>query len=136
MNWFIHSMKNYANFAGRARRREYCWFQVVSMGVIFILFIAALLSILPALGPRGSISGSIALSLLWFALCGIFTLAIAVPSWAVLVRRLHDIGASGWFSLLAFVPCVGGIFLIAISFIDGNAGRNQYGPDPKDRSSF
>ena len=48
----------------------------------------------------------------------------------MIIRRLHDIGKSGWFTLLVFVPVLGAIFSIALFFIPGQVGWNQYGADP------
>ena len=54
-----------------------------------------------------------------------------VPSLAVTVRRLHDVGQSGWFLLLALVPYIGNLIIFVFSVIEGNKGTNKYGPDPK-----
>ena len=48
----------------------------------------------------------------------------------LIIRRLHDIGKSGWFTLLIFVPVIGVIFSIALFFIPGQVGWNEYGADP------
>lgn len=48
----------------------------------------------------------------------------------MIIRRLHDLGKSGYFTLLVFVPFIGIIFSIALFFIPGQVGRNEYGPDP------
>jgi uncharacterized membrane protein YhaH (DUF805 family) len=48
----------------------------------------------------------------------------------LIIRRLHDIGKSGWFTLLVFVPILGAIFSIALFFIPGQNGWNEYGADP------
>ena len=54
-----------------------------------------------------------------------------VPELAVSVRRLHDIGKSGWWLLLWFVPFIGPIVLLIFTLLDSEAGDNQYGPYPK-----
>lgn len=66
---------NYANFKGRSTRAEYWW---------AILFIYIVSMVLTFLGVFGSI------------LSGIFSLAVLVPSYAILTRRFHDVGLSGW----------------------------------------
>ncbi|MBQ7454342.1 MAG: DUF805 domain-containing protein [Selenomonadaceae bacterium] len=48
----------------------------------------------------------------------------------MIIRRLHDMGKSGYFALLVFVPVVGAIFSIALFFIPGQVGWNEYGSDP------
>lgn len=54
-----------------------------------------------------------------------------VPSIAVSVRRLHDVGKSGWFLLLALIPIVGAIILIVWAATDSQRGSNQYGVSVK-----
>ena len=61
----------------------------------------------------------------------IYFLAILIPSLAVIVRRLHDIGKSGWFYFVSLIPFIGSIWLIILFATEGDKGPNQYGPDPK-----
>jgi uncharacterized membrane protein YhaH (DUF805 family) len=61
----------------------------------------------------------------------IYNLVVLIPTIAVMVRRLHDIGKSGWFILLGLIPCVGGIILLVFTVMAGDAYDNEYGPDPK-----
>ena len=61
----------------------------------------------------------------------IVVLGLIVPSLAVSIRRLHDIGKSGWFILISLVPVIGGIILIIFSLMDSQPGSNAYGPNPK-----
>ncbi len=78
----------YVDFSGRASRPEFWWF------ALFIFL------------------GSIVLSLVSNTLSGIFGLATLLPSLAAGARRLHDIGRSGWWLLLSFIPVIGTIVLI------------------------
>jgi uncharacterized membrane protein YhaH (DUF805 family) len=111
-------LKKYADFNGRARRKEYWWFSVFCMLISTVLgFIEGFMGVAP--NSEYSI----------FA--GIFCLAILVPSLAVTVRRLHDIGRRGWWMLIALVPIVGAIVLFAYLVKDSVPGRNLYGPNPK-----
>ncbi len=96
----------YADFKGRSRRSEYWWAS---------LTIAILGSIITA------ILGDFA---------GIWTLVTLVPSIAICVRRLHDVGKSGWWYLIGLVPLVGMILLI-IWFCKDSTEDNQWGPNPK-----
>lgn len=66
------------------------------------------------------------LSLLGF----FYGLAAVIPGLAVSVRRLHDIGKSGWWMLLAFVPVLG-LLLLFFFALDSEPGLNRYGPSPK-----
>lgn len=62
--------------------------------------------------------------------CGIVGLALLLPSLGLCVRRLHDIGKSGWWWLLALIPIVGAIILIVWFCKDSQPTENQYGPIP------
>ena len=55
-----------------------------------------------------------------------------IPSIAVGVRRLHDIGKSGWMMLVVFIPFVGAIWLLILFVMDSKPGANEYGPNPKE----
>ena len=61
----------------------------------------------------------------------LLSFGLFIPSVAVLVRRLHDTGRSGWLILLSFVPVIGGILLLVFVCQDGTPGPNQYGESPK-----
>lgn len=118
MNYFLHVLRNYAVFQGRARRKEYWMFVLFN-----IIFAVAVLMVDGAIMATGLLSFS--------PLYILYTLAIIVPSLAVLVRRLHDQNKTGWWALISFVPVVGGIWLLVLLCTEGTAGANQYGPDPK-----
>ena len=122
MEWYLKVMRdNYANFNGRARRKEYWMF------TLFFLLLALLagfvIGILSAVGETVAMI-AIILAVVWY-------LAHLVPSLAVTVRRLHDTGKSGWFYLLAFIPYIGGLIIFIFTVIEGDKGDNKYGPDPK-----
>ena len=63
---------------------------------------------------------------------GLYLLAIIIPSIAVGVRRLHDIGKSGWMMLISLIPLIGGIWLLVLMVTDSNPEENEYGPNPKE----
>lgn len=111
--------KNYANFKGRSRRREY-WGFALWYCVIFLVSIV--LAILTGIGTL---------------LLGAFIIITIVPSIALTVRRLHDISLSGWFALfllVSLIPGIGEIIALVISVvigvIQGNNGANKFGEDP------
>ena len=116
----VNVFQNYANFSGRARRSEYWYF------TLFICLVAAVLS-----GLNAAVFGADAQMTIFTVIQGIFSLATLIPSLAVTVRRLHDIGKSGWFYLLALIPIVGGIILLVWECKDSEPGANTYGPNPK-----
>ena len=54
-----------------------------------------------------------------------------IPSFAGVVRRLHDTNRSGWWLFINFVPVVGPLILLSFTVTNGNVGENRFGPDPK-----
>ena len=62
----------------------------------------------------------------------LYMLAVLLPTLAVEIRRLHDIGKSGWWIFISLVPLAGSIWLIVLLATDGQPGENQYGPNPKE----
>jgi uncharacterized membrane protein YhaH (DUF805 family) len=63
---------------------------------------------------------------------GLYLLAVIIPSLAVGVRRLHDVGKSGWMILISLIPIIGAIWLLVLFVTDSNPGENQYGANPKE----
>ncbi|RKS86015.1 uncharacterized membrane protein YhaH (DUF805 family) [Orbus hercynius] len=122
MDWYLKCIKdNYANFNGRARRKEFWMFTLFNWIVIFVLMILA--------GIFGSFSHSLASIVVFIYF--IFAAAVIIPTIAVTVRRLHDTGRSGWWYLIIFVPIVGPIILLVFMFLDSMPIENQYGLNPK-----
>ncbi|MFI9274281.1 DUF805 domain-containing protein [Kitasatospora sp. NPDC052896] len=112
MNWYLAVLRNYVGFRGRARRKEYWMF------FLFNLIIDAVLAILGNLLNVG------------FALEGVYTLLVLLPSLAVLIRRLHDVSRTGWWVLIGVIPLVGFITLLVFSVGESQPGSNKYGPNP------
>ncbi|MBG3018945.1 DUF805 domain-containing protein [Proteus sp. WDL240414] len=126
MNWYLEVIKNnYANFSGRARRKEYWMFTLVNTIIIAVLYAILISSVDMNTGEMSSL-GSIA-----GIIIGIYSLAIIVPSLAVTIRRFHDQDKSGWMFLLAFIPAVGGLIVFVFMCLEGTKGDNRFGPDPK-----
>ncbi|WP_145644139.1 DUF805 domain-containing protein, partial [Bacillus licheniformis] len=119
MKWYWRGLKNYANFEGRARRKEYWLFHVFNGIICFILFILSLMvvslfisGIMTAEGyDRYQVGYIIGYGggFLGYILIFIYQLAVLVPSLAVNVRRLHDTGRSGWWILIGFLPIIGAV---------------------------
>ena len=65
-------------------------------------------------------------------LYGLYALAVLIPGLAVSVRRLHDVGKSGWMLLIALIPLVGAIWLLVLLVTDSDSRENQYGANPKE----
>jgi uncharacterized membrane protein YhaH (DUF805 family) len=113
MSWYLECLKKYAQFSGRARRKEYWMFMLFN-----ILIVLALLVIGGATSrPTDGSSGTPGILIL-------YRLAVFLPSLAVGVRRMHDTGFSGWWLIVPFV----GLFL---TFREGDDGDNRFGADPK-----
>ncbi len=128
MSWFFTCLRKYADFSGRARRREYGWFNLV-FGIVVLIFYILVFFALPPVSSTGSSQN--ALALIIFIVFGLFFLAMIIPSWSVTVRRLHDIGLSGWWFLVGLVPLIGSFWFLVLMFTDSRPGDNQYGPNPK-----
>jgi uncharacterized membrane protein YhaH (DUF805 family) len=115
MHWYLHVLRNYANFTGRARRSEYWYFVLANIAFALGLnLLDMLVRVLTGYGPFVALYG----------------LAMLAPGIAVSIRRLHDIDRSGWWLLLALVPFVG-LMLIYFMAQDSNGGTNRYGQNPK-----
>lgn len=107
--------RKYASFSGRAQRSEYWWWW---------LFTTLGTALFGSLGPE------IYPSQAWAWLLFAWTLAVFIPSLAVLFRRLHDTNTSGWFGLVVLIPLLGWIFLIVVLATQGSQRLNRYGPAP------
>ena len=128
MEWYLKVMKeNYSNFNGRARRKEY-WMFVLIYAIIAI--VAMFLD--NALGLDFTFDtgyGEISYGYGWLYV--LTALIHFVPTLAVAVRRLHDVGKSGWFYFIVLIPLVGPIWLLVLLCTEGAAEENIYGPSPK-----
>lgn len=115
MQWYLEAFRRYAEFSGRSRRRAYWFFVLFNLIVSFVLagVDAALM------GPDSGL------------LLPLYGLAALIPGIAVSVRRLHDIGRSGWWLLIGLIPLVGAIVLLVFYVQDSQPGDNAYGPNPK-----
>lgn len=123
MDWYITVIKKYAVFSGRARRKEYWYF------VLFNILISIGLSFVDAM--VGTVNAETGYGLLG----AVYSLAILIPSLAVLVRRLHDTDRSGWWILIGLIPVIGWIVLLVFVVQDSHPGQNQYGANPKEVTS-
>lgn len=119
MSYFLSALKQYAVFSGRARRTEY-WMYILFY-FIFAL-VAAILDNVLHLTAYGFYTGPI---------YSLLALALFLPSLAIAVRRLHDIGKAGTWVLISFIPIVGAIWLLVLLCTPGIAGPNSFGEDPK-----
>ena len=127
MNYYLNALRNYALFSGRARRSEYWYF--ILFNAIFSLLAVVLDHLLGTSFIINTINGPIDF---YYGYCYlVYALIVFLPSLAVLVRRLHDVGKSGWFFLISLIPIVGAIWLLVLLFTDSVEGPNKYGLNPK-----
>jgi len=114
--------KKYADFSGRARRKEYWYFYLFEI----LLFVALEIVVFGLAG----VTQSSAIAGVGGVLLGIVALALIIPGLAVTVRRLHDTGRSGWWFLIVLVPIAGPLILLYFTIIESSPGENQWGPNP------
>ena len=107
MDYFIGALKQYADFTGRARRKEYWMFILIYMIINIVLAVLGLDAVSMLVG-----------------------LVLLIPSISIATRRLHDIGRSGWWQLIVLVPFIGIIVLIFFLVQDSH-DANDYGANPK-----
>lgn len=123
MNWYLHVLKNYATFSGRARRKEY-W--------MFFLF-NVLISL--GLGVLDVVAGTYSVEYETGFFSGLYSLLVLIPGIAVGVRRLHDTNRSGWWILISLIPLIGVIVLFVFMCLDSQPGTNRFGVNPKEAAS-
>ncbi|WKB35680.1 DUF805 domain-containing protein [Terrilactibacillus sp. S3-3] len=114
MHWYFDVLKNYVGFSGRATRTEFWMFTLFNAIAIIIvrLIDTFLFNDFPVLYI-------------------LYMLAILLPSLAVDIRRLHDIGRTGWWILIGLIPIAGWIVLLIFTCTDSQDNSNVYGPNPK-----
>ena len=129
MEWYLKVMKNhYADFNGRARRKEYWMFGLFYMIIMIVLTILDNMTGLAFTIPTGY-GEDVSMGYGWLYCIG--GLIHFVPAIAVTIRRLHDQDKSGWYCLISFIPFVGVIWLLVLLCTEGNKGTNRFGSDPK-----
>ena len=125
--YFIDTIKNrYAYFDGRATRSEYWYFVLFSVliSIVFTFIDTAVInpSLLNMTAEEASKGGLLA---------GTFALAMLLPQIGLGVRRLHDIGKSGWWYFIILIPILGALVLLFFFVTDSQSGENEYGANPK-----
>lgn len=123
MNWYLKVLRQYADFNGRARRKEYWMFFLFNVVISLSLLILTSIFMVAKIPVLGGI---------FYILIMLYSLALIVPGIAVTVRRLHDIGKEWVYILVALIPLVGPIWLLVMCVQDSVPGSNQYGPNPKE----
>jgi uncharacterized membrane protein YhaH (DUF805 family) len=107
MDYFIDALKKYADFNGRACRKEYWMFVLIYIVINVILTVLGLDVISAIVG-----------------------LVLLIPSISIGARRLHDTGRTGWWQLIYFIPLIGLIVMI-VFLVQDSHDDNEYGVNPK-----
>ena len=105
MRYFFEAFQKFNTFSGRARRSEYWYFYLFNTIIVIVLALIGELIQFPKLGY-------------------IYNISTLLPGIAVGIRRMHDIGKSGWFILIP-------IYNLILLCTEGEKGDNEYGSDPK-----
>lgn len=105
------AFNSYAGFGGRSSRSEFWWW------MLFTFIVGCVCSFISVMADTTVISGLV-------------SLAFLLPNIAISVRRLHDIGKSGWWYLLNLIPIIGSIVLIVWYCQPSQEFANEYGPVP------
>jgi uncharacterized membrane protein YhaH (DUF805 family) len=132
MEWYLKVLRNYSDFSGRARRKEYWMFTLFNI-------IAAIIAMIidRILGTTFNMSvGGMEQDLGYGYIYLLYALVVLVPGLAVMVRRLHDVGKSGWFLLIVLIPLIGWIWLLVLYCTDSQPFTNKWGPSPKGDLGF
>ena len=119
MHYFIEALKKYAVFTGRARRKEYWFFILVNL---FNSYLTLYMDVtFGTIKTFNEVDPPMQIGII----NTIYSLAVLIPGIAVAVRRMHDVGKSGWFVLIP-------IYNLILALTPGDVGENKYGPDPKE----
>lgn len=118
MEWYLKVINSYSDFSGRSRRKEYWMFFLINSTFSIVgFYLDNILGTAWAIGYGPIYVG--------------YGLAVLIPSLAVAIRRLHDVGKSGWYYLLVLLPIIGPIWLIVLFATEGEQGDNRFGSNPK-----
>lgn len=141
--YFMKCMRLSFNGEGRARRKEYWSFVLfnvlIFMGLYFMLLFTVGASMTASYNSYSSYGGygydvnpvGALFATGWGIAIVIFALVFLPASITVLIRRLHDIGLTGWWILAGFVPFLGGLFLFICTLIPSERRVNKHGLYPK-----
>lgn len=113
MEWYLKAIRQYADFNGRARRKEFWMFTLMNILISFLI-------------------STIDYWIWGFTLLSsIYAIAVLVPAFAVAARRLQDTGRNGLWVLIAFIPLIGTIWILILLIQDSEPASNSYGTNPK-----
>ena len=114
-------MNNFANWDGRASRSEYWWF------ILFYVIVGAIAEAIDRIVFGSDATDPAAIQMSISLIAG---LALFFPTLCVTVRRLHDLGKSGWWLFIILIPLLGVIVFLVFMATEGEQLSNQYGDVP------
>ncbi|QDT92609.1 DUF805 domain-containing protein [Gimesia algae] len=126
MNWYLKALKNFATLDGRARRLEYWMFTLFDVIFTILSFVVG-----AVIGRFLNLADGLEGLGLGMGLCLLYLLVVLMPKLSVTVRRLHDTDRSALWLLVFLIPGIGPLVMFIMMLLEGTAGPNQYGPDPK-----
>lgn len=130
MHWYLHTLKKYFTTEGRAGLHEFWAFNALNLLFLIVLFILCVNPIfskgLGELTPLEMIS---------FAIFIIYYIVLVPPSFAIQIRRLHDINLSGFVLLVNLIPFIGLVILLYLFSKESIPGENKYGPPSQNRNN-
>ena len=120
--------ENFFRWDGRLNRKRFIMRLLALTGVGIVLYI--LMGVLLVVYADGTMRPSEETIMGIYGLCTLLSIPITVASYMLMIRRLHDVGLSGYFILLAFIPFVSLGLLLYLLCKHGTEGDNAYGADP------
>ena len=125
---YLNVWKKTFDYSSRSTRAEYWIFSLINFIIIIVL------CLLPMIFNTNTSEQDLSIVAQAFLIFFIaYVIAVIFPSISVTVRRLHDIDFSGWWFLIQLIPYLGGCVILVFTLIDGTAGNNRFGADPKNR---
>ena len=106
---YVRALRKYAVFSGRASRSEFWWFLLAN--IIIVVAASVIEAVFRELVGLSFVPPALSIGL------GVYQLAVLLPSFAVVVRRLHDSGKSAWWLLLLLIPVVTVPFVLLLLFL-------------------
>jgi uncharacterized membrane protein YhaH (DUF805 family) len=130
MKYYLLAFKKYGDFSGRATRTEYWMFNLVHAIVLLFLYFGAFGSSIfettsdPYYGTYEMSTLELVFMLLYYA----YSLGVLIANLALTVRRLHDIGRSGFWYFISFIPFLGGLIMLIFMILPSQTEGNRFGP--------
>lgn len=97
MNWFLLTLNNTFNFKGRSRRREFGWYYLMMLVIGFSVTLIQEFAMMLNLTGFGNFLSST---------YDLISYALTITAVSLVTRRLHDLGRSGWWQLIIYLPLI------------------------------